>query len=126
MIDASTVSNILDEVGKRLSSPAEHAYNILTTQAITDGVGGVFIGLAAITFSAVCSFYANKVKNNIKNKKENNKHVDCDNDWIGFGAVAVVAILSGLRGCCELVDSVKHIVNPEYYAIMDIICNIKQ
>ena len=126
MIDSSTVSNILDEVGKRLSSPAEHAYNVLTTQAISDGVGGIFVGLAAITFSTICSIYAKKVENKIKAKKEENKYADCDNDWIGFGAVAFVAIFSGLGGCCELVNSVKHIINPEYYAIMDIIRNIKQ
>ena len=113
-VDANTISGILDEIGKRLSGPAEHTYEILVKQAYLSGYTDLFTGLA---FSAlgVGMIYA------IRNMMNNGFFKEHEDFSILCSIVGVfAAILLPIAIVCCLSSGVKEIINPEYYAIMDI------
>jgi len=114
-VDANTVSGILDEIGKRLSGPAEHTYEILVKQAYISGYTDLFTGLAfsVLGFGMIYATY--KMVNNGFFKEHEDFSVMCS--IVGVFA----AILLPLAIVCCLSSGIKEIINPEYYAIVDII-----
>ena len=120
-VDANTVSGILDEIGKRLSEPTEHTYEILVKQAVADGAGDLalcFLYVAGIGFALYFIPKLIKVCNNSDDEGKS-----------GISAVAILllgvwAVTSVFCLPFDLVDGIKHIINPEYYAIMDIVGKI--
>ena len=114
-VDANTVSGILDEIGKRLSGPAEHTYEILVKQAYISGYTDLFTGLIFSALGVGMIYATYKMVNN--GFLEEHEDFSVLYSAVGFFA----AILLPLAIVCCLSSGVKEIINPEYYAIVDII-----
>ena len=117
-VDANTVSGILDEIGKRLSGPAGHTYEILVKQAYISGYMDLTagIGLTILLFSFGYATYR-MFKNDFFRK-----HDDFATIWSILGCLAI--ILLPLLIICSLCTGIGELLNPEYYAIMDIVGKI--
>lgn len=110
----------IDKLAAKLGVAAEHVYGVLVKQAVANGITDVIIGLVVTTI-LIAVFSAGKkafVKSNVS--------VGWDFlDWsmltVFVGLVMVIGFGFGLS---ILTDGIKAVINPEYYAIKEILDTI--
>ncbi|MED0863757.1 hypothetical protein [Bacillus safensis] len=110
----------IDKLAAKLGVAAEHVYGVLVEQAVADGISNVIIGVAVITVLIVALSAGKKafVKSNVS--------VGWDFlDWsmltVFVGLVMVIGFGFGLS---ILTDGIKATINPEYYAIKELLDTI--
>lgn len=121
-MDSTIVAKVLDELAERLSGPAEKVWEIFVKQAIADGVGSLVIAVIGV----IIIFSVIKLLPKISERLNEYSYEECDEDvWIvlllllcGIGLASIFVVPT------ELISGIKHLINPEYYALMDIISNI--
>jgi cytochrome bd-type quinol oxidase subunit 2 len=119
-VDAETVRAIKDAltpIANKLGQGAGHLYEVFIRQQYVHGISE-FIwagGLLILAILATCLFFYSK-----KRCEE-----ESYSDWalgVGVGGVATLAFLLISFGL--IADGAMHILNPEYYAIKDIACQL--
>jgi ABC-type polysaccharide/polyol phosphate export permease len=115
------VTEYIDAIAAKLGVAAEHVYGVLVRQqvaeGITDIVTGVIILVLVITGALIFS------------KKIKVRFIEDEFDafilFIG-GLLFLVLFVAPIGYSIENIsDGIKHIVNPEYYAIKEILRAIK-
>ncbi|MFF2413499.1 hypothetical protein [Bacillus safensis] len=110
----------IDKLAAKLGVAAEHVYGVLVKQAMANGITDVIIGLVVTTI-LIAVFSAGKkafVKSNISSGMD-------ILDWSMFTAVVGIAVVVGFGfGLSFLTDGIKAVINPEYYAIKEILDTI--
>jgi len=124
-VDVNTVTGILDEVSKRLSEPAKHTYSVLVKQAVADGAGDlVLCSLCVAGIGFALYFIPKLMKVCADNDSKGNEGIAASSAFVIL-MLGIWAVYSVLFLPFDLIDGIKHIINPEYYAIMDIMSKIK-
>lgn len=115
----SVVTKIIDAVGPAIASLAEslgttarEVMVILTKQSITDGIGSLITSVILICVAIAC----------YKGMRWAFSNVDLlDDAIIPICIIGVVGIVLGIAvGLGELVTGIKHLMNPEYYALKEV------
>jgi hypothetical protein len=112
---AKQVSEVLDVLAQKFGSTVEHLWGILIKQAYVEGI----ISLVWVIISIIVGTIS--IKYIIKFFKEE------DDGWEGmlfaicFGLIA----LSALVFCLNINDTIRALVNPEFYAIKEIFGQLK-
>ena len=107
------VAEYIDAVAQKLGVAAEHVYGLLVRQQITSGVIDILTGLAVLfVIFAVVKYVLKRI---------DLEEYDLD-EIVLLGFIPVAIILGfGIFGFSFFTDGLKHVINPEYYAIKEII-----
>lgn len=125
----------IDAIAANLGVAAEHVYRILVQQKVAEGIAGtvvgsvsiiVFIVLASLLFGAYLNpkyevnkeFYSVKVPTNVYAKVRD--LIEDENSLFAF-LLPIVMIITGLVGSITLYFGILSLINPEYYAIKEIL-----
>jgi small-conductance mechanosensitive channel len=115
------VTQYIDALAAKLGVAAEHVYGVLVRQQVAEGIVDIIVGalvLAVLIFALMV----------LIKKVELPRIVD-EFDLLGYVFVAAILLLIiGLPGSyavSEISDGIKHVINPEYYAIREILNAIK-
>ncbi|HBU90249.1 hypothetical protein FO510_05435 [Bacillus pumilus] len=107
----------IDKLAAKLGVAAEHVYGVLVKQAVVGG--GVSIGaslvllLIAIVIPILCMREAKRRKGVIP-----------DGLAIAFGWCVFISVFLLILACILGVNGIKAVLNPEYYAIIEILDTI--
>ncbi|MFW0909661.1 hypothetical protein [Bacillus altitudinis] len=111
----------IDKLAAKLGVAAEHVYGVLVKQAVVGGVLSTLMMIAAIIVAVFLT------KSLAKKSREHQKHVGKYDinpyQIIHWGAVFALAVLS-IAALTNGPDMVGKIINPEYYAIKEILDTI--
>lgn len=111
----------IDKLAEKLGVAAEHVYGVLVKQQMVSGVIGIFGMIAAIIFLGIV--FTKLLKKGI----EHNKVLDSFDTSpytlvaIFFGAVLGITVIVSFF---VIPIGINQIINPEYYAIKEIIDTI--
>lgn len=104
------IIKVLDELGKRLVGPAQKLWEIYVKQAYVDGIQFIIASMAIWGVAYWCyRLYKWGTSND-------------EGDAVVWGAIFTVAFSVG--AVLMICAGVGHFINPEYYALMDIIQSI--
>lgn len=108
----------LDLLIEKLGEGAVKAWPLFVKQALwVDGVATLVVGLVLAGTAAA----AVRVMIALRNKAEDVDSIDAAVGYeFGSILVAVVAVILAVVGALMLITAVRRIINPEYYALMDI------
>jgi small-conductance mechanosensitive channel len=115
------VTQYIDALAAKLGVAAEHVYGVLVRQQVAEGIVDIVVGtlvLAVLIFALIVLI-----------KKVELPHIVDEFDLLGYVFVAAISLLIiGLPGgyaVSEISDGIKHVINPEYYAIREILDAVK-
>jgi hypothetical protein len=117
LIDGITPA--MKALADKFGTTAEHLYIVLCKQSLVDGVG--YLIISAICLLLLGGFiYAFKLL-----------LTKCQ-DWLCYHEkvacmviCAILATVCMMVGLTDMVLGMKHVVNPEYYAVKEVLKNIK-
>jgi TRAP-type C4-dicarboxylate transport system permease small subunit len=115
------VTQYIDALAAKLGVAAEHVYGVLVRQQVADGVVGLSIFAFLLVLLVISIYLAIK----FISKSENGEDVE------GFiaGAFGFAAIIIGAIVLIQVIffvpSDIKQLINPEYYAIREILDAIK-
>ncbi|MCY9274563.1 hypothetical protein [Bacillus haynesii] len=111
----------IDKLAAKLGVAAEHVYGVLVKQAFANGVTDSIIGAVFLMIAVVAGVIITKVT--LKSYEE--RHCDWDCEWFFVVlAVGLLVILPGGIGIYVIAEGLKALINPEYYAIKEILDTI--
>jgi hypothetical protein len=122
-VDFTAITPVIDGIAQKLGVAAEHVWGILVRQAINNGIGDLLISITM----GISLFISYKLMKWAFRKNEYNNYI-IDADFTlpmiaVFGGIGIFIIF--IFCMCYFGSSIKHFVNPEYYAFMDIVRQIK-
>lgn len=107
----------IDKLAAKLGVAADHVYGVLVKQAVVNGgtdIGAsVVLLLIAIAIPVVCTQIAKRRKGVIP-----------DGLAIAFGWGLFISVFLLILACILGVNGIKAVLNPEYYAIKEILDTI--
>lgn len=111
----------IDALGEKLGVAAEQLWEVLVTQHTV--VNGLFFSAVGVTFLVVGLAAASRIPGSIQ---EGDKNANEKGDWTGADAVKMVAlvlltVIGVVAGVITTLVNVPHLINPEYYALQDIL-----
>ncbi|MGF9973601.1 hypothetical protein ABEX76_11995 [Bacillus velezensis] len=126
----------IDKMATKLGVAVEHIYEVLVKQAYANGVvnttiGGVLLIVCALSILFALILLTKAKYENVRGlyhsfKIPKNRYAAIAN--AGGGAVWYILIsailVSCVTGCIYTVEGIKSILNPEYYAIKEILDTI--
>lgn len=107
------IKQYIEEMANSLGVAAEHVYELLVRQQVISGVITIaaFV-LAWAIFGAICTATTRK--------SETDKYGEVNGYAVISLLSGVVLVISLIFGFIEIAGAVKQLVNPEYYAIREI------
>lgn len=113
------VTNYIESMAKGLGVAAEHVYGILVRQQVAEGITTT---ATFITVLAVLVFLLTRSIRGLKNSKRHSEDF-----YLATTVVtSILTILVFVMTILEVPVAVMRIINPEYYAIMEIAEVIKE
>lgn len=110
----------IDKLAAKLGVAAEHVYEVLVKQAIANGVANVLIGALVIAAAILLSAYTVRfVKKRLKTHG-----MDGVDLFVLIIFCLVFIVLPVFGGIASVADGITALVNPEYYAIKEILDTI--
>ena len=118
------VSEYIDAVATKLGVAAEHVYGLLVRQQVTEGVVNIVSGLVILAvLITLIVFTARKIGSKLDFGYMDGADLAM---LLIFGGIGVALIGGCLYfGLSVTTDGIKHLMNPEYYAIKEIIKAVK-
>lgn len=120
-MDVNTILDFLSKLGEQVSVAGQQVFEVYVKQSYANGVtdlivAGIFIlaSIALVVLSIV--LYKREFKN------DNDDEPICFGFGMLFDFVAIILFLIATK---YLVDGVKEILNPQYYALQDLINVVK-
>ncbi len=107
----------IDQFAAKLGTTSEYAFEILVKQQVAAGISGIVFFAVVMILSIIGTIISTKMHFRLKTNYEY-----CDG-WLAGIIIGFVIILLALAG---LLYNVRLIMNPEYYAIQDIVNFIKE
>lgn len=107
----------IDQFAAKLGTTSEYAFEILVKQQVASGISGVVFFTVVMIFSTIGTIISTKMHLKLK---ENYNYCD---GWLAGIIIGIVIALLALAG---ILYNVRLIMNPEYYAIQDIVNFIKE
>lgn len=126
-IDFSAIAPVIEQLAAKLGVAAEHLWGVLVRQAVNDGVAAIITAIACfVGIFVLVKLFKWLYKANEESKKKsfsNLGDLNCEIGMVFIGLFIVTVIFSVIF---YLVSGIKHLINPEYYAFMDIIGQFKK
>lgn len=117
------VTEYIDSIAAKMGVAAEHVYGILIRQQIAEGVADIITAvLILIVGYIVCKYFTKLTRGKAARAKE--KWItDIDDDIVVFlrYAVWVVYFVLAIIAVCTVPGAITKLINPEYYAIKEIL-----
>lgn len=104
---ASKVYEYIDAIARKLGVAAEHVYTLLVRQQIVDGVIGILLGIVLM----LIAYFS--IKRWIPELDKD------DYEFLGQ-PLALLAGACGIVGLVIIFHNIGPLINPEYYAIKEI------
>jgi len=128
-MDTKMVLDFLSKLGEQVSSTDQEVFKIYMQQSYVNGISSLIwatvLFLIFIVGSGIISYKLLKHANKLKE----DDNFDEDEYFLSIGggiALAVISVLIYLIfGMSELTDGIKHLINPQYYAIQDLANAVK-
>ncbi|MCD2370933.1 hypothetical protein LQ247_20175 [Bacillus sp. BS3(2021)] len=111
----------IDKLAAKLGVAADHVYGVLVKQAFASGVTDLIIGFVFLMIAVIAGVIITKVT--IKIYGERYCNWDCEWFFVVL-AVSLLVILPGVFGIYAITEGIKALINPEYYAIKEILDTI--
>jgi hypothetical protein len=105
----------IDALAAKLGVAAEHVYGILVKQAFAEGIVSLAIGVLLLIGLIIGLVFA------VKAFKEIADGLDVFELTLLIAIPVVIAFAVGASTLGQLTDGIKHVINPEYYAIKEIL-----
>ncbi|MEC1707409.1 hypothetical protein P9E09_07045 [Bacillus mojavensis] len=127
----------IDKLAAKLGVAAEHVYGVLVKQAIANGITNVVVGvILLIAFVLTVRFmiailtkaeYEEVTHYYGDSKTPVNKYAKISSAGGGSVWVLIIAfiLISSVAGLVCLTEGFKALINPEYYAIKEILDTVK-
>lgn len=107
----------IDQFAAKLGTTSEYAFEILVKQQIAAGISGIVFFTVVMIISTIGTIISTKMHLKLKERYDY-----CDG-WLAGIIIGLVIVLLALAG---ILYNVRLIMNPEYYAIQDIVNFIKE
>ncbi|MGG1018587.1 hypothetical protein ABE151_04270 [Bacillus paralicheniformis] len=111
----------IDKLAEKLGVAAEHVYGVLVKQAFANGVTDAIIGAVFLMIAVVAGVIITKIA--VKAYES-----DCGAWDVEWGLLVIIVglsvILPGVFGIYVITEGIKALINPEYYAIKEILDTI--
>jgi len=125
-VDFTSIAPLLDHLAQKIGVTVDNLWGVMIRQAITNGITDLILTL----FLSIVLFVSIKqTPHFFKKAKEEEKggstSSQVNNEVFGILTITV-AIVAIIFIPLLLTSSIKHLVNPEYYAFMDIIGLVKK
>jgi magnesium-transporting ATPase (P-type) len=132
-MDTKLILDFLSKLGEQVSSTGQEVFKIYIQQAYVNGISSLIWALVLfLIFIVVCVSVGTKLMIKSKNlNKEDYKSNDSFREdeeaffWIGLAFIGFGCILFLIFGMTELTDGIKHLINPQYYALQDLANAVK-
>ncbi|MDE1437634.1 hypothetical protein P9C91_18085 [Bacillus licheniformis] len=111
----------IDKLAAKLGVAAEHVYGVLVKQAFASGVTDSIIGFVFLMIAVIAGVIITRVT--IKVYGERHCNWDCEWFFVVL-AVGLLVILPGGISIYVITEGIKGLINPEYYAIKEILDTI--
>lgn len=121
MNDVDKIIEALRQLGSNLADPAAHVWTIAIRQQIVDGVFDLFVFLILVGSLVPLVKVTQSL---VKNERENRSHYFDDSGLFTTTATAV-GIGIGIAALIFLYFGVGQLVNPEWYAVKELIQLVK-
>jgi divalent metal cation (Fe/Co/Zn/Cd) transporter len=117
------IKEALAQMASGLGVAAEHVYIVLVKQQVVYGIIALAWPILAMIAAGILTRYYFKVpfKNMRKGNFDGGENFVNDVIWVGAGLIAIGWIVLIVHSIMSLVNGVGHILNPEYYALKEII-----
>lgn len=124
------IDQYIQELASGLGVAAEHLYSVLVKQKVVEGVVGLSIGIIMLAIAIIVAITLIKAAMNASYEKNRYDYVTCRN-WQAkliyggesipaiFLIIASVGVFSG--SFPTLYIGIGKLINPEYYAIKEIL-----
>ena len=117
------VNMIIDKLAEKLQVPAEVLWGALLKQAPIDGVISIIISLLVVILLPISGYFLYKVIHKIAILEGESKY-DEQPKYIGLSIVlsiiAIIFFFGSMVAALELSDNLAGIINPEYWALKEI------
>lgn len=112
------VTDYIDKIAAKLGVAGEHVYGVLVKQAYYKGIVDLSTGIFLTLFGIAFSFFLWKVHSSNNEYLHNVKFIG---DGLLHAILHVIHFFLYLFGILWIYLSIGSIINPEYYAIRDLI-----
>ncbi|QNH48715.1 MULTISPECIES: hypothetical protein [unclassified Bacillus (in: firmicutes)] len=104
----------IDKLAAKLGVAAEHVYGVLVKQAVANGVANILAGIGLIAIAITYVLIVLHLRDRFDVSA-----------WAVVGIVAVLTVVTPVfAGFPILSEGIKAVINPEYYAIKEILDTI--
>ena len=132
-MDTKTVLDFLSKLGEQVSSTGQEVFKIYMQQSYVNGISSLIWAVVLfLIFIVGCSITGYVLIS--RSKKIVREDFDSKNDFeeekiacfgIGIAFIVIGGILFLVFGMSELTDGIKHLINPQYYALQDLANAVK-
>jgi len=123
-MDTKLILDFLSKLGEQVSSTGQEVFKIYMQQSYVDGISSlIWASVLFLIFIVGCGIVSFKILKYAKKLKEKD---DYDEEEyiiamvISIAVIVVSIIIFLIFGMSELTNGIKHLINPQYYALQDL------
>jgi hypothetical protein len=118
------VLDFLDKLGQQITTTSQQVFEIYTKQAYVTGITDLIISAVLLIFMIGNIVFAYKT---YKKLDTTDSLGEKENENLGMGVLlsGVAGVIAFIVFCALLTHGVQALINPQYFAIQDVIQTIK-
>jgi len=128
-MDTKLILDFLSKLGEQVSSTGQEVFKIYMQQSYVDGISSLIwaavLFLIFIVGSGIVSFKILKYAKKLKEKDDYDEEEYIIAMVISIAVIVVSIIIFLIFGMSELTNGIKHLINPQYYALQDLANAVK-
>jgi len=132
-MDTKLILDFLSKLGEQVSSTGQEVFKIYMQQAYVNGISSlIWATVLFLIFIVGCSItgfvlISKSKKLNVEDYSSKKNYEEEKIVYILFGAAFITmgCVIFLIFGMSELTDGVKHLINPQYYALQDLTNAVK-
>lgn len=113
------VSDYIDKIAAKLGVAAEHLYGVLVKQAYYGGIAGLSLGIFLTLLAIAFSFFLWKI--HVSSPYSPLDNIRRIGDGVLYAFFHIIHFFLYVFGLLSIYLSIGPMINPEYYAIRDLI-----
>ena len=128
-MDTKLILDFLSKLDEQVSSTGQEVFKIYMQQSYVDGISSlIWASVLFLIFIVGCGIVSFKILKYAKKLKEKD---DYDEEEyiiamvISIAVIVVSIIIFLIFGMSELTNGIKHLINPQYYALQDLANAVK-
>jgi len=132
-MDTKLILDFLSKLGEQVSSTGQEVFKIYMQQSYVDGISSlIWASVLFLIFIVGCSVTGFTLMS--RGKKLDRENFSSNNSFeeekmmyygIGIAFIVIGCILFLIFGMPELTNGIKHLINPQYYALQDLANAVK-